>query len=172
MIPICGVRCRIRHRPASLLADRGRLLLSSINMARYSILPILACAALCYAQDALFTKSEVMIPVRDGVKLHTIIFTPIHQSGPLPILFERTPYGAMEDEQELRGRYGELADDGYIFAFQDIRGRFKSEGEFVMQRPVRDKSKPNSIDESTDAYDSIDWMVKNIRGNNGRVGMM
>lgn len=141
-------------------------------MGRYFILTFLACTTLAYSQESLFTKSDAMIPVRDGVKLHTVIFTPKDQTGPLPILFERTPYGATDDEHELRGRYGELADDGYIFAFQDIRGRFKSQGEFVMQRPVRDKTNPKAVDESTDAYDSIDWMVKNLKGNNGRVGMM
>jgi predicted acyl esterase len=72
-------------------------------------------------------KTDAMIPVRDGVKLHTVIFTPRDTQERLPILLERTPYGAMADEKALRGRYAHLIADGYIFAFQDIRGRFQSE---------------------------------------------
>ncbi len=114
-----------------------------------------------------------MIPARDGVKLHTLVFTPRNAGGPLPILFERTPYGALRmDETALLARYGRLISDGYIFAFQDIRGRFGSEGTFVMQRPVRDKKDTRAVDESTDAYDSIEWMLHNVAGNNGRVGMV
>jgi uncharacterized protein len=119
----------------------------------------------------LFEKSDVMIPMRDGVKLHTVVFAPKERSGALPILFERTPYGIPSDERGATYSLESLLEDGYILAFQDIRGRFKSEGSFVMQRPPRDRRDTNSIDESTDAYDSIDWMVKNIPGNNGRVGM-
>ncbi len=120
-----------------------------------------------------FTKEEVMIPMRDHVRLHTLIFTPKEGQGPWPIIFLRTPYGIEEAPKiQLAGYLKDLAADGYIFAFQDIRGRFKSEGQFVMNRPPRDKKNPHSIDESTDAYDSIDWMVKNVPHNNGRVGMM
>ena len=128
----------------------------------------------------LFEKSEVMIPMRDGVKLYTVIITPKDRTGPLPILFERTPYGVTVDPGKTESdspwsRFTASAEflinDGYIFAFQDIRGRFKSEGQFVMQRPPRNRTQQGSIDESTDAYDSVDWMVKNVPGNNGRVGM-
>ena len=83
-----------------------------------------------------------MIPARDGVKLHTVLFTPHNASGPLPIVFERTPYGATDSEKTLAARYPYLAADGYIFAFQDIRGRFKSEGQFVMQRPPAQPRRP------------------------------
>jgi uncharacterized protein len=131
---------------------------------------LLACAAL--AQDSVFEKHEAMIPTRDGVKLHTVLFTPREATGPLPILLERTPYGALDEEKELLARYPHLVADGYIFAFQDIRGRFKSEGQFVMQRPPRDAKDPKSIDEGTDAYDTIEWMVHNVGRNNGRVGIL
>jgi putative CocE/NonD family hydrolase len=131
---------------------------------------LLACAAL--AQDSVFEKREAMIPTRDGVKLHTVLFTPRDAAGPLPILLERTPYGALDEEKELLARYPHLVADGYIFAFQDIRGRFKSEGEFVMQRPPRDAKDPKGIDEGTDAYDTIEWMVHNVGRNNGRVGIL
>ncbi|HYM10322.1 MAG TPA: CocE/NonD family hydrolase, partial [Bryobacterales bacterium] len=133
------------------------------------------CLLWAYAQAGaaeLFEKTEVMIPMRDGVKLHTVIFTPKERPGPLPILFERTPYGAPADPERFAATSEFLIDDGYIFAFQDIRGRFKSQGEFVMQRPPRNRAERSSIDESTDAYDSIEWMIKNVGGNNGRAGMM
>ena len=121
---------------------------------------------------AEFDIRDVMIPTRDGVKLHTTVYSPNQLPEPLPILLSRTPYGISGAEQNLRGRYKELADDGYIFAFQDIRGRYASEGAFVMMRPVRDRADPKSYDEATDAYDTIDWLVNNTPGNNGRVGML
>lgn len=119
-----------------------------------------------------FEKIEQMVPMRDGVKLHTIIYAPKSHTGPLPILFNRTPYGIDGMYRAFpSGILKELIDDGYIFAFQDIRGRFKSEGQFVMLRPLRDAGNPKAIDETTDTYDSIEWLTKNVRDNNGRVGM-
>src|SRR5262245_35594148 len=125
-----------------------------------------------------FEVSDVMVPMRDGKKLHTKIFTPRAQTGPLPIIFERTPYGIQGAASAFNAYYKALADEGYIFVHQDIRGKFESEGEFVMQRPARTPSPkgyvtdPSSIDEGTDTYDTIDWLVKNVRNNNGRVGML
>ncbi len=120
-----------------------------------------------------FSYQEVMIPMRDGVRLQTVILTPKISSGLLPILLVRTPYGVQEDNGKFNqsGRLDDLIADGYIFVQQNIRGRFKSEGTFVMQRPPRDKSIPKSIDEGTDAYDTIDWLIKNGPNNNGRVGI-
>ena len=119
-----------------------------------------------------FDKIEQMIPMRDGVKLHTIIYVPKSHTGPLPILYNRTPYGIDGMYRAFpSGILKELIDDGYIFAFQDIRGRFKSEGQFVMLRPLREAGNPKAIDETTDTYDSIEWLTKNVAGNNGRVGM-
>src|ERR1039457_7173331 len=135
-------------------------------------LTLLCCAAACAQDDSPFTKTEAMIPVRDGVKLHTVIFAPRDARERLPILLERTPYGAMADEKDLRARYAHLIADGYIFAFQDIRGRFTSEGQFVMQRQVRDKRDPKAIDESTDTYDTIQWLLDNVKGHNGRAGIL
>ena len=123
----------------------------------------------------LFEKADVMIPARDGVKLHTQIYAPKHSTEPLPIVIERTPYGLKEDDKgysRILSRYAEMIPDDYIFVFQDIRGRYGSEGTFVMQRPVRDPKNPKAIDEGTDTYDTIDWLVKNIRQNNGRVGLV
>jgi putative CocE/NonD family hydrolase len=121
-----------------------------------------------------FDLTEVMIPARDGVKLHTTIFLPRGAPGPLPIIFTRTPYGIAHAGNTLRGYYRALASDGYIFAFQDIRGRYRSEGQFVMMRPPRprDQRDPKAIDESTDAYDTIDWLLAHVPNNNGRVGML
>src|SRR5438067_10151018 len=122
-----------------------------------------------------YTKTTVMIAMRDGVRLNTDIYAPKDQQGPLPVIFERTPYGIDGRAAVLNRGFRELADDGYIFVFQDIRGRFKSEGQFVMQRPARSVAQrrdPKAIDEATDSYDTIDWLVKNVPQNNGRVGML
>ena len=123
----------------------------------------------------LFDRTEVMIPTRDGTKLHTEIYTPKNAGEPLPIILERTPYGLNDDEKGYSrklGRYAEMIAEGYIFVFQDIRGRYGSEGKFVMQRPVRDPKDPMAIDEGSDTYDTIDWLVKNVPHNNGRVGLL
>ena len=123
---------------------------------------------------AAWDKTEIMIPMRDGVRLHTLIYAPKNQNGKLPLLIERSPYGWTNGrpENSLKARYKQLADEGFIFVFQDIRGRYDSEGEFEMTRAPRDRSKPNSIDEATDAYDTVDWLIKNVPNHNGRAGML
>ena len=119
----------------------------------------------------LFTLQEVMIPVRDGVHLQTVILTPVDQTGPLPILFRRTPYGVPEKPPEqMPSSIKELAQDSYIFVIQNLRGRFKSEGVFNLSSWV-DLKDPKATNETTDAYDSIEWLVKNVPNNNGKVGM-
>lgn len=119
-----------------------------------------------------FNVKEVMIPMRDGIKLHTLISLPQEQTEPLPIIMARTPYGTSGSSELLNGSYKELADDGYIFVFQDIRGRHGSEGTFVMLRPVRDRRNPRAVDEASDAYDTVEWLLANVPNNNGRVGML
>lgn len=122
-------------------------------------------------QKPLFKLQEVMIPVRDGVRLQTAILTPVDQSGPLPILFRRTPYGVPQKPPEpMPPSLKELAEDGYIFVIQNLRGRFKSEGVFNLSSWV-DLNNPTATNETTDAYDSIEWLIKNIPNNNGKVGM-
>jgi len=122
-------------------------------------------------------KRDVMIPMRDGVRLHTEIYAPRKSSEPLPFLFVRTPYGTGDDafgNSHQLSIYSDMLADGYIFVIQDIRGRFDSEGQFVMLRPPRSpdqKADPKAMDESTDAYDTIAWLLKNVPGNNGRVGI-
>lgn len=114
---------------------------------------------------------EVMIPMRDGVRLQTVILTAVKASEPLPILLQRTPYGVPDKApDEFRGLFEELAQDGYIFVFQNLRGRFKSEGTFQLSSWV-DLKDPKAVNETTDAYDTIDWLIKNIPNNNGRVGI-
>jgi putative hydrolase, CocE/NonD family len=113
-----------------------------------------------------------MIPMRDGVKLYTAIYAPINQGAPLPILLQRTPYGSPgRDSVDLSKYFGVLAKEGYIFVFQDIRGKFKSEGLMEMNKPMYHKTKPGSIDESTDCYDTVDWLIKNVKDNNGKAGI-
>ncbi len=120
-----------------------------------------------------YTTRSADIRMRDGVTLHTEILIPANATAPVPFLLKRTPYGAGDaNPSMLTGGYKELAEDGYIFVNQDIRGRYRSGGTFVMQRPLRSAdSLRTGIDESTDAYDTIDWLLKNIPNNNGRVGI-
>ena len=120
---------------------------------------------------ALFQLTEVMVPVRDGVRLQTVILAPTGQTGPLPILFRRTPYGVPDKPPEaMPPSMKELAQDGYIFVIQNLRGRFKSEGVFKLSSQV-DLADSTTTNETTDAYDSIDWLVKHVPNNTGKVGM-
>src|SRR5262245_32971559 len=114
-----------------------------------------------------YTRTEAMIPMRDGVKLHTVIERPDTPSGQLPMLLHRTPYGAGYADFMAR-RIGDFGLEGYILVGQDIRGRFGSEGTFDMNRPPR--AGKSGVDESTDAWDTIDWLLKHVASNNGRVG--
>jgi putative CocE/NonD family hydrolase len=122
-------------------------------------------------------RREVMVPVRDGIKLHTAIYVPKGHSEPMPFIINRSPYGVMSgvDAKGFPGSlyaFRELIDDGFIIVLQDIRGKSKSEGKFVMLRPPRDRKDPKAIDESTDTYDTIEWLLKNVPNNNGKVGAM
>ena len=119
-----------------------------------------------------FAVRDVMIPARDGVRLHAKIFVPKDQRGPLPIIMTRTPYGVANAANTFRAYFKALADEGYIFVFEDIRGKFGSEGTFVMQRPARAQGDTKALDEGTDTYDTIEWLLKNVEPNNGRVGML
>jgi putative CocE/NonD family hydrolase len=122
-------------------------------------------------------KTDLMLPMRDGVKLHTEIYIPRgpKTAGPWPIMLERTPFYANPNEEAYSSRlkfYTEFFDDDYIWVLQDLRGRYLSEGVHVLLRPQRDKTVPGSTDESTDFYDTIEWLVKNVPNNNGRVGTL
>ncbi len=132
---------------------------------------MLAATAFAQSQSTEYSRQEIMIPMRDGVKLYTVIYSPKNITEALPVLIERTPYGS-DDEMNpaLQPYLKDMATDGYIFVFQDIRGRYKSEGQFVMNRPITDK--PGEIDESTDTYDAVEWLIKNVNNNNGKVGQL
>ncbi|WP_165226259.1 CocE/NonD family hydrolase [Aquisphaera insulae] len=124
---------------------------------------------------ANYTKYEYRIPVRDGVKLFTAVYVPKDRTRTYPIMLCRTPYSVqpygVDEYRDGLGPSELFARDGYIFAYQDVRGRWMSEGEFVNVRPQKDaKTGPSDIDESTDTFDTIDWLVKNVPGHNGRVG--
>jgi putative CocE/NonD family hydrolase len=122
-----------------------------------------------------YTKREVSIPVRDGVKLFTSIYEPKDKSQKYPILLNRTPYTVQPyGEEKCKTALGPdalFAREGYIFAYQDVRGRWMSEGAFQDVRPDIDNRTPQQIDESTDTFDTVDWLVKNVANNNGRVGI-
>src|SRR5262249_17409799 len=140
----------------------------SLSLSRYLLFVIasLVIAANASAQVSQnYEKTNYMIPMRDGVKLSTDVYAPKNVSAPPPFIFSRTPYGIDGSGENLNSYLKDLAEDGYIFVFQDIRGRYKSEGQFVMQRPPRDPKDARAIDESTDTYDTIDWLIKNIPKN-------
>ena len=120
-----------------------------------------------------YRRNEVMIPMRDGVKLHAVVLKPADVTAPLPILLQRTPYGAYgTNRTSFFAQSPELARDGYIDVVEDIRGRYKSQGRFIMMRPLADHSNPHAIDESTDTWDTVAWLIEHIPGNNGRVGVV
>ena len=127
-----------------------------------------------------FVKREVMIPMRDGVRLYTVIVVPKGARN-APIVLTRTPYNATNRTERTHSTHMlsilSAADDvfvaaGYIRVYQDVRGKYKSEGDYVMTRPVRGPLNPTATDHVTDAYDTIDWLVKNTPESNGRVGMI
>jgi uncharacterized protein len=123
------------------------------------------------AQAPAFTHRRVMIPMRDGVRLETVIMAPAGATGPLPILLRRTPYGVPPNAIGMGSEaLADLVRDGYIFVVQNLRGRFGSEGTFELSSKV-DLRDPKAANETTDAYDSIDWLVRNVADNNGSVGI-
>lgn len=129
-----------------------------------------------------FERREAMVPMRDGVRLYTVILVPRGREGEaMPILLTRTPYGADRassgnDSPRLRSVLGSgddiVAVSGYIRVFQDIRGRFESEGDYVLTRPLRGPLNHSEVDHATDTWDTIDWLVKEVPESNGRVGMI
>ena len=127
-----------------------------------------------YNIKTYYTKTAYMIPMRDGVKLYTEVYAPKNQSQTYPILISRTAYGippyGVDNYRPSVGPNLDFTKEGYIVAYQDARGKFKSEGKFVHHVPVKPNKGPKDFDETTDTYDMIDWLVKNIPNNNGRVG--
>ena len=127
------------------------------------------------AVQARYTKREVMVPMRDGVRLFTSIYLPKEATPSHPILLNRTPYGVgpygPEAFRKEVGPSPAFSKEGYIVVYQDVRGRFRSEGQFVDDRPVNPNKGPTDTDEVTDTFDTIDWLLKEVPNHNGRVGM-
>jgi putative CocE/NonD family hydrolase len=164
---------------------------AGVRRTRAALLVVIAAGALASARalardpderapgrawiEAHYTKHEFRIPMRDGVKLFTAVYTPKDQSEPWPILLNRTPYDVapygVDRYPERLGPSELFARDLYVFAYQDVRGRFMSEGEWDEMRPIKTAKGPADADEATDAWDTIDWLVKHVPNNNGRVGM-
>jgi len=152
--------------------------------AKYPDLPSETPAKLVPATSSFdYEKRDVMIPMRDGVKLHTVVVVPKGAKN-APILLTRTPYSAAEQTSNaasahlgtLLSGYDNVTDviveDGYIRVVQDIRGKYGSEGDYVMTRPLHGPLNPTPVDHSTDTYDTIEWLVKNVPESNGKVGIL
>ncbi len=151
--------------------------ISSLRLFALSLAWGMVAASPALAQAASgYTRQDVMIPMRDGVKLYTAILRPAHAGAALPFLLTRTPYGVESPSAPpFPAQSPELAKSGYIFVEQDMRGRFGSGGTFVMMRPLAAHHDPvnfpHDVDESTDAYDTVAWLLKHVPSNNGRVGV-
>jgi len=177
-------------RTLTLLAPMlGALLLADSSAAQTPSLPAATLPSETPAQFTRVTDSfdhvrrDVMIPMRDGVKLHTVILVPKGAKN-APILLTRTPYDATALTSHsssshlgpsLHGYDNALEvilEGGYIRVVQDVRGKYGSEGDYVMNRPLHGPLNPTSVDHATDTYDTIDWLVKNIPESNGKVGII
>jgi putative CocE/NonD family hydrolase len=176
---------RIREETSMHLTSRRRFALLCLLIASVLTQPLVAQSEIpkefSPVTDAFdHERREVEVPMRDGVKLHTVIIIPKNTSAPSPIILTRTPYGAdkpttqasspnvtmtlpVADEPLLRA--------GYIRVYQDVRGRHESEGDYVMTLPLRGELNRWKVDHTTDTWDTIDWLVKNVERNNGRVGI-
>lgn len=154
------------------------------SMRKYLLLAqCILLATLLPAQEPAipsYVKKTYMVPMRDGTKLFTVVLLPTTETAPLPFLIRRTPYGAdinvkndtlNVDAIPTTSFFRDLLAQGYILVNQDMRGKFKSEGQFEMNRPLYHQKDKTKTDESTDAFDTIDWLIKNIPNNNGKAGI-
>ncbi|HTQ29470.1 MAG TPA: CocE/NonD family hydrolase [Puia sp.] len=144
---------------------------------------LICCCSLLQAQHdtsvVYFVKKSYMVPMRDGVRLFTVVLSPYKTETASPFLMVRTPYGAdvpvPDDSVRVMPRgfqFYNMAKEGYIFVFQDIRGKYKSEGQMEIHQPLIHAKQKGAVDESTDTWDTIDWLVKNISNNNGKAGIV
>jgi predicted acyl esterase len=134
----------------------------------------------CFAQTEsinFYKKTSAMIPMRDGVKLFTVIFSPVAATHELPVLLQRTPYGANSSDspddttiktQSFGTNFGSMLKEGYFLVFQDIRGKYKSQGTMEIHQPLIHSRQKSAVDESTDTWDTVDWLMRNLKGNNGK----
>jgi len=168
--------------PATVLATLGLALAARAPSAEPTppLAPDIPAKFTPPTQAADYDRREVMIAMRDGVKLHTVILVP-RGAKRAPIVLTRTPYNASKRaERSVSNRLAAtlstgddmLADGSYIRVYQDVRGKYGSEGDYVMTRPLRGPLNASTVDHSTDAYDTIDWLVKNVPESNGKVGMI
>lgn len=143
-----------------------------------------SCVVFCNAHaqtDSIFLykKSEAMIPMRDGIKLYTVIFSPVNPKHDYPVLIQRTPYGADPGVPNdtafsvfnMGPNFSSMLSEGYFLVIQDIRGKYKSEGTMQIHQPLIHLQEKNAVDESTDTWDTVDWLIKNLKGNNGKAGI-
>src|SRR5580765_3574552 len=153
-------------------------------MKRFLLLLLLAgLSSFCFAQSVdslIYEETHYMIPMRDGVQLNTIVLTPADKKSSRPFLIERTPYGVDDGFPQGNNQisltrhfsFYTMAAEGYIFVFQDIRGKYKSQGKMEIHQPLIHQTIKGAIDESTDTWDTIDWLVHNIKNNNGKAGIV
>lgn len=151
---------------------------------RWPLLPALVLAACSVLAETVdrdyllehYTKYEYLVPMRDGIELYTAVYAPKADQQRYPLLLTRTPYSARpystDAYPEPRGVLQNYARDGFIFVFQDVRGRYGSQGEFVHMRPHIEHKRATDVDESTDTYDTVDWLVRHVPNNNGKVGLI
>lgn len=127
-----------------------------------------------------YKKTEVMIPMRDGIKLNTVIYSPVNPKQNYPVLLQRTPYGdnprGLANDSVIRvfslgNNVSSMLSEGYFFVVQDVRGKYRSEGNMQIHQPLIHRTNKNAVDESTDTWDTIDWLIKNLPGNNGKAGI-
>ncbi len=146
-----------------------------IQLIFISLLSFTAHAQDVAAVKASYIKAEYQIPMRDGVKLFTSVYVPKDTSQKFPIMLDRTPYSigpyGVENYKRSLGPSKLLMQEGYIFVYQDVRGKHMSEGHYEDMRPFNPNKKGKDVDEASDTYDTIEWLLKNISNNNGRVGM-
>src|SRR6056297_2658144 len=145
-----------------------------------SLLLLLLLGVVLVAQQDNFVERDYVkhsydIEMRDGVKLHTIVYAPKGKSQEYPFLIWRTPYSIGPYGDRMRSRLSPnkwIEEDKYIFVFQDVRGKYMSEGAFVNMRPVlAEYNSEEDVDETTDTWDTVDWLIKNMKNNNGRAGL-
>lgn len=153
-------------------------------MRKYFLLLALSgivCSSRAQADAPLeYEAAHYMIPMRDGILLNTLVLSPVNVPSSFPLLIERTPYGADDGYPADHTPFSfthdfpffDMAGEGYIFIFQDIRGKFKSQGKMEIHQPLIHRQHPGAVDESTDTWDTIDWLVHNIKNNNGKAGIV
>jgi uncharacterized protein len=187
MTSIDGIRSLVLIPPlvgALFLAESSSAQTTTPSPVTYPALPSETPARFETVSESFdYTRREVMIPMRDGVKLHTIILVPKGVKG-APILLTRTPYEAKELTSHAQSAHlgpilsgydnatEVIVEGGYIRVVQDVRGKYASEGDYVMNRPLRGPQNPTPVDHATDTYDTIDWLVKNVPESNGKVGIL